>query len=84
MDKTYIDTVRSQLKAQLPSALTENRRQFLLGLVKGEPDWSLMQCRHLPELPAIRWKLQNLTRLKKTNPRKFAQQAVELRGRFGL
>jgi hypothetical protein len=38
----------------------------------------------LAELPAIRWKLRNLARLKKSNPRKFAQQADELRVRFGL
>jgi hypothetical protein len=76
--------VRRQLKAQLPSALSENHRRFLLGLVTGEPDWRLIQCPHLGELPAIRWKTQNLAKLKKANPRKFAQQADELRGRFGL
>lgn len=76
--------VRRQLKAQLPSALTENHRRFLLGLVTGEPDWSLMQCAHLAELPAIRWKVQNLAKLKQANRRKFAQQANELRARFGL
>jgi len=76
--------VRRQLKAQLPSALTENHRRFLLGLVTGEPDWSLMRCAHLAELPAIRWKVQNLAKLKQANPRKFAQQANELRAQFGL
>jgi hypothetical protein len=75
--------VRRQLRGELPSALTANHRQFLLGLVTGEPEWRLMKCVHLAELPAIRWKLQNLARLKKANPRKFAQQAEELRVRFG-
>jgi len=28
------------------------------------------------------WKLQNLARLKKSDPEKFAQQAEELRARF--
>jgi hypothetical protein len=41
-----------------------------------------MKCPHLQKLPAIQWKLQNLARLKKTNPTKFAQQAEELRTRF--
>jgi len=76
--------VRRQLKAQLPSALTENHRRFLLGLVTGDPDWRLMQCPHLVELPAIRWKMQNLAKLRKSNPRKFAQQENELRARFGV
>jgi len=75
-------SVRRRLREELPSALTSNHRQFLLGLVAGEPDWHLMNCSHLAELPAIRWKLQNLARLKKANPRKFAQQSDELRIRF--
>ncbi len=75
--------VRSELRSQLPSALTDNHRRFLLDLVAGAPDWRLMRCAHLAELPAVRWKLQNLLRLKKNNPRKFAQQAEELHARFG-
>jgi hypothetical protein len=43
-----------------------------------------MRCAHLAQLPAIRWKVQNLAKLKQANPRKFAQQANELRARFGL
>lgn len=76
--------VRHQLKAQLPSALTERHRQFLLGLVAGKPDWQLMQCPHLGELPAIRWKVQNLDKLRRANPRKFAQQEGELRARLRM
>ena len=77
-----LQSVRSKLRRELPLALTPNHRKFLLGLVSGEPDWSLMSCSYLSELPAIRWKLQNLAKLKKSNPRKFAQQAAELRARF--
>jgi hypothetical protein len=54
--------------------LTEGQRQFLIGLVAGEPDWKLMKCPHREKLPAIQWKLHNLGRLKKPNPKKFAQQ----------
>jgi len=42
-----------------------------------------MKCPHLSQLPAIRWKLQNLGKLRKYNPRKFSQQADELRARLG-
>jgi predicted nucleotidyltransferase component of viral defense system len=74
--------VRRKLKSELPAALTPDQRRFLLGLVSGEPDWTLMKCRHLSQLPAIKWKLQNLAKLKKSNPGKFAQQAEELRVRL--
>jgi predicted nucleotidyltransferase component of viral defense system len=77
-----LELARRKLKSELPAALTANQRGFLLGLVAGEPDWQLMQCPHLAQLPAIRWKLQNLARLKKSNPRKFEQQAHELRERI--
>jgi hypothetical protein len=74
--------VRAKLKRELPAKLTANQRQFLIGLVSGDPGWQLMKCPHIQQLPAIQWKLQNLARLKKSNPKKFAQQAGELRARF--
>ena len=77
-----LETVRRRLKRELPAALTGNQREFLLGLVAGEPVWQLMKCPHLSQLPAIRWKLQNLAKLKKSNPRKFSEQADELRARL--
>jgi len=75
--------VRRRLHRDLPAVLTPNHRQFLLGLVGGEPDWNLIKCPHLSELPAIRWKLQNLAKLKKSNLQKFTQQTDELRARLG-
>jgi len=71
--------IRHRLKTELPAALTTNHRQFLLGLVSGEPDWALINCPHLSRLPAIRWKLQNLAQLRKSKPGKFAEQAEALR-----
>jgi hypothetical protein len=79
-----LQRIRLKLKRELPVALTPNQRQFLLGLVAVEPDWQLMKCPHLSQLPALRWKLQNLAALKKSNARKFAQQAEELRGRLSV
>ena len=77
-----LQRIRRKLKLELPAALTPDQRRFLLGLVSGEPDWTLMKCRHLSQLPAIKWKLQNLAKLKKSNPGKFTQQAEELRARL--
>ena len=77
-----LQQVRRRLKKELTAALTLTQSQFLLGLVAGEPEWRLMKCKHLSELPAIRWKLQNLAKLKKSNLGKFTQQAEELRARL--
>ena len=73
---------RRSLMAELPMALTDKHRSFLSGLVRCEPDWSLMQCPHLEMMPAIRWKIENLARLKRTNPSKFSRQAEELAERL--
>jgi len=70
--------VRTRLFSELPSALTAKHRDFLLGLLRCEPDWSLMHCPHLKDMPAIRWKLANLQRLREANPGKFAAQKTEL------
>jgi Nucleotidyl transferase AbiEii toxin, Type IV TA system len=74
--------IRQKLRTDLLTKLTDAQRNFLLSLVLGEPDWDLMTCRRLSELPAIRWKLQNLAKLKKANSLKFALQAQELRERL--
>jgi len=73
-----LESTRARLFESLPKALTSAHRAFLLSLVKAEPDWSQMPFAHLRELPAIRWKLMNLAKLKKTNPRRFTQQYEEL------
>ena len=77
-----LQQVRARLKEELPTRLTAKQRTFLIGLVSGEPDWTLMNCAHLESLPAIQWKRQNLARLKKSNPEKFAHQAMELKKHF--
>ncbi len=41
-----------------------------------------MSYAHLKDLPALRWKLMNLAKLKKSNPSRFAQQYDELAARL--
>jgi len=63
---------------ELQQGLSANERRFLLSLVAAEPEWSLLGIPHLERLPGIRWKLQNLELLQKTNARKFAEQSDTL------
>ena len=73
---------QQRLMIELPQALTQNHRNFLLSLVDANPDWSLLPIKHLEDLPAIKWKLQNLNNLKSKNPAKFGFQREELEQRF--
>lgn len=65
---------RSRLLADLPRALTTNQREFLLSLVRLDPQWQLLAHPHVAKLPAIQWKLANLAKLQKSNGKKFEQQ----------
>ena len=67
---TLLET-RERLFHELPAALDANEREFLLTLVRAEPNWKLLGIPHLEELPAIRWRLQNLEQLAKTQPARF-------------
>ncbi len=73
---------RERLLRELHKGLDKNERRFLISLVSGEPNWSLMGITHLERLPAIRWKLHNLAQLQKSNPKKFAEQVDMLASRL--
>lgn len=74
---------RERLFRELPAALDANEREFLRSLVRAQPDWSLLDIPHLPELPAIRWRLQNLERLSRSQPDRFRSLADALDERLG-
>jgi len=59
MDRHYADTVRLLLSR----------------LARAQPDWSLLQCPHANQLPALRWKLANLDTFQTRRPQDFAAQA---------
>ena len=69
---------RARLREELPRRLTATHKQFLLGLARAEPNWSLLQCPHAADLPALRWKLANLQTFKKRRLADFEKQAVIL------
>jgi hypothetical protein len=63
---------RERLFRELPAALDVSEREFLRTLVRADPDWSLLGIPHLEELPAIRWRLQNLQQLAQKNPARLS------------
>ena len=79
-----LEDVQRKVRDELPKQLDEGERRFLVSLVSNAPDWSLIGIPHLKDMPAIRWKLTNLERLKRENKSKFAEQSAALRERFGL
>ncbi|MBX3374705.1 MAG: nucleotidyl transferase AbiEii/AbiGii toxin family protein [Phycisphaeraceae bacterium] len=78
-----LEKARDRLLADLPSRLTAKQRAFLIGLARAEPDWSLVACPHAGDLPAIRWRLQNLEEFKSKRPDQFERQVRALEDALG-
>ena len=74
---------RDRMIRELQAGLDADERRFLLSLVRAEPDWQTLGIAHASDLPAIRWKLQNLTRLKREQPEQFELQYTALTKRLG-
>lgn len=69
---------REKLFRELPASLDANEREFLRTLALARPDWSLFGIPHLEELPAIRWRLQNLEALARRQPERLRNLASQL------
>src|SRR5262249_50140549 len=81
VEPVELDTLlatRERLARELQQGLTADERSFLLSLVTAEPEWKLLGVPHLEQLPGVRWKLQNLERLRKADAGKFAEQSNAL------
>jgi hypothetical protein len=70
---------RSRLRRDLMEKLTDRHREFLVSLADASPDWKLLPNPDVQTLPALRWKLENLTRFKKNQAQKSASQVAALK-----
>ena len=73
---------RDRMINELHAGLDANERRFLLSLVTAQPEWELLGIPHVSELPAVRWKLQNLARLQRERAEQFELQYIALAGRL--
>jgi hypothetical protein len=54
---------RDDLIAELVGQMPEQHRRFLISVKRGKPDWALLGLPGAMDLPAVRWKLENLSKL---------------------
>lgn len=73
---------RDELVRIVHSRLTQDQKDFLVSLTRAEPRWDLLDIPHLKDMPAIRWKLQNLKQLQGSNNAKFNAQIQALEERL--
>lgn len=70
---------RKHLIEDIRTRLDANVTDFLLSLHDATPDFNAIGLPQAAELPAVRWKLQNLQRLLAENPEKHAAQREALK-----
>ena len=77
----FEETRRALIK-EINAGLTENDRDFLISFKEGEPAWAKFGYAEFEKFPALQWKLQNIIKLKETNPAKHAEQLAALKDRL--
>ncbi|WP_320177523.1 nucleotidyl transferase AbiEii/AbiGii toxin family protein [Roseovarius pacificus] len=76
-----LDT-RTRLITDIRDRLDPNAQEFLRGLHYGAPDFTLIDAPHAADLPAVRWKLQNIAMFMTDNPDRHAAQSKALEELF--
>jgi predicted nucleotidyltransferase component of viral defense system len=77
--KDYEET-RIRLVNEVNSRMTDTDRSFILSFKRGTPEWDLFPVAVLKDLPAVKWKLENINKLLHENPIKHAQLLKKLEG----
>ena len=73
------EKTRSWLVSYVNESLTDADKQLLLSFEQGSPNWSWCSAGDLSIYPSVRWKLQNIDRLKSINKKKFEQSVAKLK-----
>lgn len=75
---------REQLLELINRNLSNTDKEFLLSFETGTPDWSKCSAGDLSAYPSVQWKLLNIDKLKKSNPKKFKDGIAKLCGHLRL
>jgi hypothetical protein len=72
------EATRLKLINDVRTVMTEEDKRFLVSFEKGTPAWDDFPYAEFAEYPSVMWKLQNLIKLKRTNPKKLEMEAEKL------
>lgn len=76
------ETTREKLIETVNSSLSDPDRSFLLSFKRGYPNWDLYPIAGLEDMPAVQWKLLNIKKLMKDNPKKHTALVDKLETLF--
>ena len=79
-ESVTIEELRSageQLVSRLQREMTQEEREFIVSVKEGKPEWNLLGVPGIENLPGVRWKLQNISRM---TPAKHQEALQKLKG----
>jgi len=76
-----LETTRNELVAILREELTLDERRFIVSMKQGQPVWDLLEPEGIKDLPAVKWKLLNISRM---DPAKHRKAVHKLRDYLGV
>ena len=76
------EETRAQLISDVNNLMTEADKQFLVSFERGKPEWDGYEFEYFKDYPSVKWKLVNLAKLAKQNPRKLEEEAAKLEALF--
>lgn len=78
------EATREKLVCDVNSVMTEDDRRFLIAFEELAVDWENTPYSSFREYPSVKWKMQNLQKLKVSNPKKLKAEAYKLRKIFEM
>ncbi|MGJ4973109.1 nucleotidyl transferase AbiEii/AbiGii toxin family protein [Bradyrhizobium sp. HKCCYLRH1073] len=63
VSKDELLAARAALIQAIVDEMPDDHRKFLIAFERGEPDWDLLGVPAAPDLPAVKWRQQNLNKL---------------------
>jgi predicted nucleotidyltransferase component of viral defense system len=76
-----LETTRNDLVEILRDELTADERRFLVSVKEGHPRWELLTLEGVENLPAVKWKLLNISKM---DPAKHQRAIRKLRDYLGV
>ena len=72
------EQTRDELIRKVNALVTPEDKSFLLSFESAEPDWEHFEFGYFQDYPSVKWKFQNLLKLKSQNPAKLKEEVSKL------
>lgn len=70
--------VRKTLVDEINKQITDDERAFLISFKEKEPKWDLLGVKDVKDMPAVKWKLANLTKMRSDKHTEALQQLKKI------